>query len=259
MPMNSDLQHQCDLLRSLHQPGAPLLLPNAWDVATARAVVEAGFPVVATSSGAVAAALGYEDHHGAPADEMLAAAGRIVRGVDVPVSVDAEGGYGMEPAEVVAALQQVGAAGCNLEDTDHAAGKLRDPEQHARWLAEVRRIATQDGYPLVINARVDAFLVPYFSGAAPGTQPDLVPDALQRAKRYIDAGADCVYPIALWEPDALAAFMSQVGGPVNVIRLPNTPSLAALSELGVARVSWATLLYREAMAHFGEQLAAIRA
>src|SRR4029077_15200826 len=93
----TDLQSQRDQLRSLHKPGAPLLLPNAWDVATARAVVAAGFPVVATSSGGVAAALGYEDHEGAPADEMLAAAARITKGVEVPVSVDAEAGYGMEP------------------------------------------------------------------------------------------------------------------------------------------------------------------
>ena len=84
----TDLRSRCDLLRSLQRPGDPLLLPNAWDVATARAVVAAGFPVVATTSGGVAATLGFEDHEGAPAEEMLAAAARIVRGVDVPVSVE---------------------------------------------------------------------------------------------------------------------------------------------------------------------------
>src|SRR5919107_4077889 len=130
----ADLQSRCDRLRSLQRPGAPLLLPNAWDVATARAVVAAGFPVVATTSGGVAATLGYEDHEGAPADEMLAAAARIIRAVDVPVTVDAEAGYGMEPAALAAMLRSAGAAGCNLEDTDHAAGGLRDPDRHAAWL-----------------------------------------------------------------------------------------------------------------------------
>src|SRR3569833_2625244 len=101
----ADLQRRCDLLRPLHRPGSPLLLPNAWDAATARAVEAAGFPVVATTSGGVAATLGYEDHHGAPADEMFAAAARISAAVDVPVTVDAEGGYGMEPAALVAALR----------------------------------------------------------------------------------------------------------------------------------------------------------
>src|SRR5689334_14330144 len=106
-----DLRSQCDLLRSLHTPGAPLLLPNAWDVATARAVVAAGFSAVATTSGGVAATLGYQDHEGAPGEEMLAAAARIARGVEVPVTVDAEAGYGMEPAELVGALRSAGAAG----------------------------------------------------------------------------------------------------------------------------------------------------
>src|SRR3954469_17322235 len=123
-PPAADLASRCDQLRSLQRPGAPLLLPNAWDVATAGAVVAAGFPVVATSSGAVAASLGYEDHEGAPAGEMLAAAARIARSVEVPVTVDAEAGYGLDPAELVAALRSAGAAGCNLEDTDHVAGTL---------------------------------------------------------------------------------------------------------------------------------------
>jgi 2-methylisocitrate lyase-like PEP mutase family enzyme len=256
----TDLHDRCDLLRSLHRPGAPLLLPNAWDVATARAVVAAGFPVVATSSGAVAGTLGYEDHEGAPGDEMLAAAARIAHRVDVPVTVDAEAGYGMDPAELVAALRRAGAAGCNLEDTDYAAGGLRDPELHAEWLAAVRQAASADDYPLVINARIDVFLGPYFAGAGgPGTQAELVPDALRRAKTYVEAGVDCVYPIALWEAEPLQEFVAEVQSPVNVIRLPETPSLADLAGLGVARVSWATLLYRAAMAQFDEQLASLRA
>jgi 2-methylisocitrate lyase-like PEP mutase family enzyme len=115
----ADIDSRCELLRSLHRPGTPLLLPNAWDVLTARAVVAAGYPVVATTSGGVAAALGYEDHEGAPADEMLAAAARIVRGIEVRVTVDAEAGCGLEPGELVAALRSAGAAGCNLEDAEY--------------------------------------------------------------------------------------------------------------------------------------------
>ena len=254
----ADLQGRCDLLRSLHRPGDPLLLPNAWDVATARAVVAAGFPVVATTSGGVAATLGHEDHEGAPADEMLAAAARIARGVEVPVTVDAEAGYGMEPAELVAALRSAGAAGCNLEDTDHAAATLRDPDAHAKWLGAVRRAALDDGYRLVVNARVDVFLGPFVAGAGPGSQEELVPEAARRANAYLEAGADCVYPIALWETDALRRFISEVRGPVNVLRLPQTPSLAELAALGVARVSWGLLLHRDAMGRFEEALAAIQ-
>ena len=256
--MSADLQSDCDLLRSLHRPGEPVLLPNAWDVATARAVVAAGFPVVATTSAGVAESLGYEDHEGAPADEMLAAAARIARGVDVPVTVDAEAGYGMAPSELVAALRGAGAAGCNLEDTDHADESLRDPDRHAEWLALVRQAASEDEYPLVINARIDVFLGPLLAGAGAGTQEELVPEAVRRANAYLEAGVDCVYPIVLWETDALRRFISEVRGPVNVVRLPQAPSLADLAEMGVARVSWGLLLHRDAMARFDEQLASLQ-
>jgi 2-methylisocitrate lyase-like PEP mutase family enzyme len=254
-----DLPGHCERLRSLHRPGSPLLLPNAWDVATARAVVAAGFPVVATTSGGVAAALGYEDHEGAPGDEMLAAAARIARGVDVPVTVDAEAGYGMDPAALVAALRNAGAAGCNLEDSDYAAGTLRDPDQHAEWLAAVRQAASDDGYGLVINARIDVFLGPLLAGrAGPGTQDALVPEALRRAHAYVEAGVDCVYPLGLWETDPLRRFVAEAGGPVNIVALPQAPPVAALAQLGVARVSWGHLLYFGAMGRFADELAALQ-
>jgi 2-methylisocitrate lyase-like PEP mutase family enzyme len=251
------LQSRCALLRSLHTPGAPLLLPNAWDVATARAVVAAGFPVVATTSAGVAAALGFEDHERAPAGAMLAAAARIAGGVAVPVTVDAEAGYGMEPAELVAALRAAGAAGCNLEDTNYATGGVRDAGEHAAWLAEVRQAAADDGYGLVINARIDVFVAGFVAGADPAAQAERVPEALRRAKAYFAAGADCVYPLALSERGALARFTAEAGGPVNVTRLPQTPPPAELAELGVARVSWAARLHHSAMARFADELATL--
>ena len=164
----------------------------------------------------------------------------------------------MEPAELVAALRNAGAAGCNLEDTDHAAGGLRDPDRHAEWLGAVRQAASEDGYELVINARVDVFLGPLLAGAGPGTQDELVPEALRRANAYLEAGVDCVYPIVLWETDALRRFMAEASGPVNVVRMPQTPALAELAALGVARVSWGHFLYRDAMARFEEQLASLQ-
>jgi 2-methylisocitrate lyase-like PEP mutase family enzyme len=254
----TELGSRCELLRSLHRPGDPLLLPNAWDVATARAVVAAGFPVVATTSGGIAATLGYEDGEGAPGDEMLDAAGRIADAVDVPVTVDAEAGYGMPPAELVTTLRRIGVAGCNLEDTDHASGTLRDPGEQAARLGAVRQAAADEGYGLVLNARVDVFLGPALAGAGPGTQADLVPEAVRRASAYLAAGADCVYPILLSEPDAIRSFTAQVEGAVNVTRMPQGPSPEALAALGVARVSWGAFLHREAMARFRERLGTLR-
>src|SRR5438132_11093972 len=150
----------CELLRSLHVPGTPPVLPNAWDVPSAKAVVAAGFPVVATSSAAVAESLGFEDHQRAPAGEMFAAAARIAAAVEVPVTVDAEAGYGLSPEDLVESLEAAGAAGCNLEDTNHTDGEaLVDADQHTAWLAAVRRAASDRGYGLVINARVDVFMM----------------------------------------------------------------------------------------------------
>lgn len=242
---------RCEALRSLHVPGEPVLLPNAWDAASASAVVAAGFRAVATTSAGVAAALGYEDHQGAPAAEMLAAAARIARTVDVPVTVDAEAGYGLEAAELVAELERVGAAGCNLEETDHESGSLRPPEEQAAWLRSVRTAADDVGYGLVVNARIDVFL----AGDEP--QKALVADALRRAHAYLAAGADCVYPIGLREREALAAFVAGAGGPVNVLALPSAPSLSELAALGVARISWGGLVHRRSMEQLRELLGSI--
>ena len=251
--MTGPLDSHCELLRSLHVPGTPLVLPNAWDAASAKAVVAAGFPVVATTSAGVAAALGYADHQGAPAEEMLAAAGRIARSVDVPVTVDTEAGYGLEPAELVAALRAAGAAGCNLEDTNHATGELRNAAEHAAWLGSVREAASATSYGLVLNARVDVFL----SADREAPQGDLVPEALSRARAYLEAGVDCVYPIGLWEATAVRAFVSEAGGAVNILALPQAPSVAELAAVGVARVSHGGLLYRSVMEHFVSSLAAL--
>ena len=233
------------------------MLPNVWDVATAKAVVAAGFPVVATTSWAVAAALGYEDGEQAPADEMLAAAARIARNVDVPVTVDAEAGYKLEPAELVAALRDAEAAGCNLEDTEWPAESLRDPDRQAEWLTAVREAALAIDYALVINARVDVFFHPFLADhGAP--QDGFVAEGVRRANAYLAAGVDCVYPICLWEEKALRSFMSEVSGPVNIAREPQAPTITELSALGVARVSWGPLLQWDAMARFQEQLATLR-
>jgi 2-methylisocitrate lyase-like PEP mutase family enzyme len=253
MTTNEGLQQRCKTLRSLHRPGAPLVLPNAWDVATAKAVVAAGFPVVATTSGGVAAVLGYEDHEGAPAEEMLTAAARICSAVDVPVTVDAEAGYGMDPKALVAALEDAGAAGCNLEDTDHATGQLRDPAQQAERLRAVREAASAQTYDLVINARIDIFVHAWLSGSD-RPQAELVPEALDRAHAYFDAGADCVFPIVLLESEPLREFTSRAGGPVNAFKVAPTPSLTELADLGVARISYGAFLQHDVMDHFTHAL-----
>ncbi|SNS02255.1 isocitrate lyase/PEP mutase family protein [Actinomadura mexicana] len=219
------------LLRDLHRPGDPLLLPNVWDAGSAKIVQEAGFPALATASAAVSAMLGYPDHEGAPVEEMFAAAGRVIRAATVPVTVDAEAGYGLQPGELVERLLAIGAAGCNLEDT--YAGELAEPGTQAEYIAAVRAAA---GDALVINARADTFVA---------KAPDPVEAAIARGRLYLEAGADCVYPIAA-PPDAVPSLVKGIPGPVNANNLPGT-SLAELAEMGVARVSYGPMPYLRAL------------
>ncbi|HEU0335470.1 MAG TPA: isocitrate lyase/phosphoenolpyruvate mutase family protein [Gaiellaceae bacterium] len=220
-----------DVLRGLHHGPAPLVLPNAWDAASARLVEAAGFPAVATGSAGVAASLGYEDNERAPVEEMLTAAGRICRAVSVPVTVDAEAGYGLPPDELAARLAAAGAAGCNVEDTDHAAGGLVDAERQAERLAGL-------GAGLVVNARVDVFIREW------GDPADRLAEAVRRGRLYLEAGAECVYPIWVVDEETIARLVDQLAAPVNVLYRPGAPSLRRLAELGVARISLGPGLHR---------------
>ncbi|WP_199433470.1 isocitrate lyase/PEP mutase family protein [Qaidamihabitans albus] len=237
-------------LRELHVPGAPLVLPNVWDADSARLVEAAGFPVVATSSAAVAEALGYADEEGAPPGEMFAAAARITRVVSVPVTVDAEAGYGLPPAELAGRLLDAGAVGCNIEDTDHGRGGRREPEEQAELLAALRAEA---GDALVLNARIDTRLDAGGGRAA-------LPDVLDRARRYLAAGADCVFPIHARDPEVIRAVTDAVRpAAVNVAYVPGGPDPATAAGLGVARMSLGTGLWRSSRSRLEQELAALDA
>lgn len=236
----SDLNAHADLLRDLHH-GKLLVLPNAWDEASAELVVELGFPVVATSSAAIADVLGHQDGERAPWREMFAAVARIAAAVPVPVPVtmDAEAGYGLAPREFVDELLEAGAVGCNLEDTDHRAGGLVAAEAQADRLAEVRAAADAAGVPIVVNARIDAFL------ASSGVREPLA-ETIRRARLYRAAGADCVYPIGMSSSQDVEALVAGAPGPVNGNTGP-AMDLPKLASLGVARVSYGPRFYREGL------------
>jgi 2-methylisocitrate lyase-like PEP mutase family enzyme len=224
--------------RALHVAGDPVLLPNAWDAATARLVERAGFAAVATTSHGVADALGYADHEQTPPDEMLAAVARIARAVEVPVTADLEAGYGLDDAELADRVLAAGAIGLNLEDSDHANPPALVPaEHHAARIARIK-----DAGDLVLNARIDVHL-----------RGGETSDALERARRYRDAGADCVYPIGVADEATIAAFC-ELGFPVNVLLRPGAPPITRLAQLGVARISMGGGLYNEMMRALEERL-----
>lgn len=250
----TDQRSRAEQLRALHRGDEMLVLPNVWDAASAAVVAEAGFPAIATASAAVTAMLGYPDGEGAPWSEMFAAAERIVRAVDLPVTVDAEAGYGLAPRDLVDRLLEIGAVGCNLEDTDHRGGGLVDADAQAERLAAVRAAAHDAGVPIVVNARTDVFLPP--SGVP---VPERVSEALRRGRRYLAAGADCVYPIGIGEPDNIATLVAELPGPVNANTGLANLDLAILRELGVARVSYGPRFYRQALADFATAVRELRA
>ncbi|MDI1289258.1 MAG: isocitrate lyase/phosphoenolpyruvate mutase family protein [bacterium] len=234
-------------LRRLHA-GAMLVLPNVWDAASAQVVADEGFAAAATASAAVTAMLGYPDGHGAPWQEMFAANARVARAVSIPVSMDAEGGYGLSPSDLVGQLVAIGVVGCNLEDTDHVGGGLLDAASHAQWLREVREAASQIGVPLVINARVDVFLP-----TSRIDQGDRLTEAVRRGRLYREAGADCIYPIAVRDRATIASLVKEIDAPINGNTSPEL-NLQTLADAGVARVSYGPTFYRAGMAEFARAI-----
>jgi 2-methylisocitrate lyase-like PEP mutase family enzyme len=230
VPSTDRLAAHAATLRALHRPGRPLVLPNVWDASSAGLVAGAGHPALATSSSAVAAALGWEDGERTPPAEMFAAIGRIARVADVPLTADIEAGYGMEPADVVAHLLGAGASGCNLEDSIAGSRRLRPVEEQVERLRGVRAAADAAGVPIVLNARVDVFL----PGRGEGL--DAVDEAIARGRRYIAAGADCVYPI-MAPPDVLPRLVEGIAGPVNAIAKADRAAIERVAATGVARIS----------------------
>jgi 2-methylisocitrate lyase-like PEP mutase family enzyme len=219
--------------RRLHLEPPILVLPNAWDVASAKTL--AGVPgcrALATSSGAVARALGFEDGEQAPAAAMIDANARIAAAVDLPVTADLEAGYG-DPVATAHAAWEGGIVGINFEDSRR--GVLQDAGDQAGSIAAIRAAVPE----LVINARVDTFL--HGDGD--------IDDAVERANAYLAAGADCAYPI-FCPASAVADLAGRIDGPINVLITPQLPPVVELEALGVARATWgaglAALAYAEA-------------
>jgi len=228
-------------LRALHHGPEMLVLPNAWDCASARIFEDAGFPAIATTSAGVAFSLGYPDGQRIRPEEMLRAVKRIANCVDVPVTADLEAGYD-DPAITTAAVVEAGAVGLNLEDLD---GKtpdvLVDIEKQVRRIQAVRRVGDELGVPVVINARTDVYL------AQVGQPAGRFNLALERLRAYIQAGADCVFVPGISDEESIRGFVQELRFPLNILLSPGLPSIGRLRELGVARVSTGSGVARAAL------------
>ncbi len=230
-----DLKTKAETLRALHAGGRILVLVNAWDVASARVVEAAGAPAVATSSAGIANALGYADGQQIPREVMIEAIGRIARAVDVPLSADAEAGYGPTPEDAAETAHQIlaaGAVGMNFEDgTGSPASPLLSIELQAARISAIRETAASAGVPLVLNARTDVYL------AAVGPVETRFEETVLRANAYREAGADCLFVPGVTDAKTIAALVEAIHGPLNILAGEGAPPVAELERLGVARVS----------------------
>ncbi len=222
-------------LLALHLGPRILVLPNVWDVASARIVEDAGFPAIATSSAGVANSLGYPDGQQISRDEMLEVVARIVRAVSVPVTADMEAGYGETPedlAQTAVALVETGAVGCNIEDcAKEGSGELFPIDLQKRKIRAMVDAAKKVGGRLVINARTDIFL------EAIGDPATRLERTAERLNAYREAGAKSFFAPGLKDAETIGKLVLAVKGPLNILASVGSLSVAELEKLGVARIS----------------------
>lgn len=223
------------LFLSLHNGERILILPNAWDVPSARVFEDAGFPAIATSSAALSVSLGYPDGEHIGKDELFLAIGKMARILGVPLSADIESGYGStvdQLNETIRSVVECGAVGINIEDiADFSKKSLLPLEQQVQRIKAVRRFADSTGIPLVINARTDAYRF------GTGEERLRLDEAIRRTSVYAEAGADCLYPVGLTDKNSIAEFVKAVRKPVNIMVRKGAPPIPELEKLGVARAS----------------------
>ncbi len=244
-PSLHDIAVDAKTLRALHVPGDPLLLANIWDPVTARVVQSAGMRAIATTSAALAPVNGYEDHGRLPPEIAFGALRRITEAVTLPVTADLEDGYGLTAEDLVERLAGAGVCGLNLEDTHHAAKTLVDADEQAQRIAAIKAAARAGGVDLVVNARIDVHF-----------HRRTHEEGLQRARKYRDAGADCIYPILESTIPAIRDYVAL--GLTNVLWRPGGPRLAELAAAGVSRISVGPLFYQLMMKQLGIATDALR-
>jgi 2-methylisocitrate lyase-like PEP mutase family enzyme len=249
-------QQYAETFHGLHRRGDPLVLFNAWDVATAEAIAKTS-PAVATSSAAVASALGYTDGGNVPLDMVAGLVSRMTAAVLVPVSIDLEAGYGDTPdaaAESVTEILRAGAIGINIEDGLFGGRRqLVSPDQHAAKIKAVRDAARELGIHLFINARTDPFLLEF------GSPDECLNEAAKRARAYADAGADGIFVPGLTDLALIEKFVQLTSLPVNIMVTEGVPEIPDLARVGVRRVSLGPWPMMAAMRVIEEAAAAVAA
>ncbi len=230
---------------ALHIPGEPVILFNVWDAGSAKTVAEAGAKAIATGSWSVAAANGFSDAEALPLDLAIANIARIVNTVDLPVTLDFEGGYATDIDMLktnIAKVIETGAVGINFEDQMIGGSGMHPLDAQSKRIAAIREAANEKGIPLFINARTDVFLQ-----NDPSKHAEHFEEAVTRAHAYTDAGASSIFAPGLKDPELIKELCERSTLPVNVMVMSDTPSNQEMAALGVARISYGPGPYRQAM------------
>jgi 2-methylisocitrate lyase-like PEP mutase family enzyme len=232
---NREQGKKAEALRKLHSGTRMLVLPNAWDVASARIVEELGFPAIATTSAGIAFSLGYPDGQRISRDEMLDMVARIARAVRVPVTADMEAGYGITPkdmADTAKAIVAAGAVGLNLEDvTGDTEDTQVDLKLQQEKIRAIHQASASLGVKLVVNARTDVYLMPI------GPEATRFERTVQRLRAYREAGADCLFAPGVSDGEIIRRLVKEVAAPLNILVTPGAPPIPELEKMGVARAS----------------------
>ena len=242
----STQKQKAEDFRRMHQGPPILVLPNAWDVSSARIFESVGARAIATSSAGVAFALGYPDGEKISRRLMVESIARIAANVDLPVTADVEAGYGPgvdDATDTAQAVIDSGAVGLNFEDaTNDPAGPLFPVDTQRKRLEAVRNVAERAGIPLVINARTDVYL------GEVGEPSTRFAETVRRVNAYRQSGADCLFIPGVTDADIIQRLVREVTGPVNILVGPGAPPIPELESMGVRRVSVGSQIMRATLA-----------
>ena len=233
-----------------HQDKDILVLLNSWDIGGSKLIEACGYKAIATTSMGIAASLGYPDCQVIQLSEMIDAITGIANGVQVPVTVDIEAGYGDNLDEIVESVRRIiatGIVGINIEDSIDLSPKLIDAMEFCERISAIRALSESLGFHLVINARTDSF---YTSSGSPREK---LSESIKRGNRYREAGADCIFVQPVWEREMISTLVKEINAPINILANPGMgaglpPSVHELQDLGVARLSLGSSLMKAALA-----------
>jgi 2-methylisocitrate lyase-like PEP mutase family enzyme len=243
-------KEKAEMFLKFHQDKEILVLLNSWDIGSSKLIEACGYKAIATTSMGIAASLGYPDCQVIQLSEMIEAITGIAKGVQVPVTVDIEAGYGNTINEIIDSVKKIiatGIVGINIEDSIDLNPVLIDEMEFCERISAIRALSDSLGFHLVINARTDSF---YTSSGSPREK---LSESIKRGNKYREAGADCIFIQPVWEKETISTLVKEINAPINILSNPGSgaglpPSVSELQDLGVARLSLGSSLMKATLA-----------